>query len=392
MPVVGANTMTFEQVSAVLAEIVSQASGKTVLAPVDTSQFISVAQTALLSGFDPMMNAISQVLSRTIFSTRPYYSKFRGLMADSIRYGNHVRKLQVADGEVENNDEWDACKSPLKDMYDAPCPKILQTNFYGGATYQRSMKILRSQLNSAFRGPDEFARFIAMIMTNAQNQLEQVRENTARAALGNFINGKVLGDPTNVVHALTEYNNLTGAGLTPTSVYAPENFPDFVRWLYARINQISDMLTNRSYKYHVNITGKEIQRHTPKERQKVYLTAQFINLVDALVRTVNYDNSFMRMADFEKVGFWQSIDTPESVSNSPVYMLPNGELTKGADTTTNNIIGVVFDEEAIGYTEIDRAAEVTPYNPQYRITVMYWHFTERYWNDYTENGVVILMD
>ena len=388
-----ANNMDFNQAATVLASIVSQASGREVLAPVDTSQFISVAQTALISGYDPVIHAISQTLSRTIFSVRPYLSKFRGLKADSIRYGNHVRKLQVVDGTVQENDEWKVCaEDGNMDMYDAKCPEVLQTNFYGGDTYMLSLKILSNQLNNAFTGPQQFSEFISMLLTNLTNQLEQVRESTARAALGNFINGKVLGDAGNVVHALTEYNTYTGLSLTSTTVYQPENFADFVRWLYARINQISDMLTYRSYKYHINITDKMVQRHTPKDRQKVYITTEFINMVDALVRTVNFDNSFMRMADFEKVGFWQSIDTPFSIQNTPVYMDTSGSLINGASTRTDNIIGVLFDEEAVGFTEIDRATEVTPYNPRGRFSVMYLHVTERFWNDFTENGVVILLD
>lgn len=390
---IGVNTMTFEQTSAVLTEIVSQASGQKQIAPVDTSSFISVAQTGLLTGVDPIIGAISQVISRTIFSIRPYYRKFAGLYADSIRYGNHVRKLQVVDGQIYDDQGFLVCKPDGDmDMYKAECPKVLQTNFYGGDVYQIPLKIFRNQLNSAFTGPEEFARFITMLMTNISDRLEQIRENTARAAITNFIAGKIEGDDDNVIHCLTEYNTATGAGLTATSVYDPNNFPAFVRWLYARVNQVSDMLTERSYKYHINITGSEIQRHTPKARQKVYISSMLINQVDALVRTVNFDNSFMRLADFEKVGFWQAIDSPLSINVTPVYMDTTGDLVKGSAIAQSNIIGVIFDEEAVGYTEIDRDVGTTPYNPKGRFSVMWWNVAERYWNDFTENGVVFVLD
>ena len=49
MPV---NTLTFEQCSAVLNDIMEQASGQQSLAAVNTSDFVSQAQTALLTGFD----------------------------------------------------------------------------------------------------------------------------------------------------------------------------------------------------------------------------------------------------------------------------------------------------------------------------------------------------
>lgn len=98
------NDMGFNQLATVLNSIVSQATGQTQITAADESQFISVAQIGLKTGYDPLMTAVSQVLSRTIFSVRPYQAKFRGLQADSVRYGNHVRKLTTIDKAWEEDD------------------------------------------------------------------------------------------------------------------------------------------------------------------------------------------------------------------------------------------------------------------------------------------------
>lgn len=392
----GPNALEFPKIAAVLTEIVSQASGKKPITPItNTDQFISVAQTALLNGYDPLLNSISQVLSKTIFSIRPYYAKLRGLYADTVRYGNHVRKLQMIDGTIQDDQRLDVCKNNGNiDMYKGECPQVLQTNFYGQERYSLSLTMFRDQLNTAFSGPAEFGQFVTMTMTNISDRREQIKDTTARAAISNFIAGLLaVNDNNRVFHALSEYNTETGLSLTAKSVRLPENFSDFVRWLYAKINQISDTLTERSYLYHTNITGKAVQRHTPKTRQKVYMLADFINLVDALVRTVNYDNSFMRLTDFEKIVYWQSISSPDEIQTTPIYMDTDGSL-KTADTpvSQDNVIGIIFDEEAIGYTEIDQWSAPTPFNPTGGFSVMWWNFTERYWNDFTENGVVIVLD
>ena len=65
------NDLTYTDVSAVLAAINAQATGRAVLAPVNTADFVALAQTTLKMGYDVVTNAISQVLSRTIFSVRP---------------------------------------------------------------------------------------------------------------------------------------------------------------------------------------------------------------------------------------------------------------------------------------------------------------------------------
>ena len=94
-----ANTLTFDQISTVLNDIVKQATGMETMKATDTSSFVAQAQTALLAGNDRIMDSISQVLDRTIFSVRPYSAKFRGLRRTTQQWGNHVRKLGMVDDD-----------------------------------------------------------------------------------------------------------------------------------------------------------------------------------------------------------------------------------------------------------------------------------------------------
>ena len=67
------NEMNISQASAVLNKIVQQATGQATIANIQTPEdFVFVAQTALKAGYDPVINAISQIWSRTIFANRPY--------------------------------------------------------------------------------------------------------------------------------------------------------------------------------------------------------------------------------------------------------------------------------------------------------------------------------
>ena len=223
------NSLSFNQLATVLNSIVSQATGKATITPTNTGEFTSVANVALSTGYHPLMTAISQVLSRTIFSIRPYTRKFGGLEVSEQQFGNVTRKLNIADKDFENDDRFALTDGESVDMFKVNKPCVLQTNFYGANIYQKSLTIYRDQLDNAFQNADEFGRFITMIMTNASDLLEQARENMARATLANFIGGKLEGDTDNVIHLLTEYNALTGLTLTATSVYQPENFKAFVQ-------------------------------------------------------------------------------------------------------------------------------------------------------------------
>ena len=64
------NSMSFEQAATLLNAVNAQVTGKTGIAPTDVHEFMSVAQKTLQAGYDPVMNAITQVIGRTIYSIR----------------------------------------------------------------------------------------------------------------------------------------------------------------------------------------------------------------------------------------------------------------------------------------------------------------------------------
>lgn len=389
------NDLTFNQLSMVLNSIVQQATGQQVQQATNTAEFVSVAQTALKTGYDPVLQAISQVLSRTIFSIRPYTRKFGGLMVSNQQFGNIVRKLNIADKDWEEDSRFELTDQNSVDMYKVNKPSILQTNFYGANVFEKSLTIFKDQLDCAFSNPDEFGRFVSMTMTNASDMIEQAHENLARATLANFIGGKISGDTASVIHLLTEYNTITGLNppLTAETVYQPANFKPFMQWVYSRVASLSSLMTERTQKFHINVTGKEISRHTPVNKQKVYLYAPARYQTETMVLADVYHDNFLRMADNETVNFWQSIDKPDEINVQPVYLQADGTL-KSDDTPLNQkgIFGVMFDEEAAGYTVVNQWSAPTPFNSKGGYSNIFWHFTDRYWNDFTENGIVLLLD
>lgn len=379
--------------AAVLNEIVNQATGNKAISAVPTDSFTSVATTALGLGIDPLLNAISQVLSRTIFSIRPYSRKFKGLYQDNMTFGNHVRKLNIADSDWDKDDRYDLKDGQSVDDQAVAIPKVLQTNFYGQNVYQRQITLFRDQLNVALQNEQEFQRFVTMVMTNASDLIEQAHEATARMTLANFIGGKVKGDTDNVIHLVTKYNDVAGTSLTTDTVKQPENFVPFMKWVTGYIKTVSDWMSERTQKFHINVTGKEISRHTPYNKQKLYLYSEELNNIDATVMSSIFNDSYLKMADHEKVGFWQNIDAPDGIHVKASYMNASGNVVTDTEgTATSNIFGVLFDEEAVGITTYGEWSAPSPFNARGGYSNIFWHFNDRYYNDFTENGVVFLLD
>lgn len=386
------NTLNFNQCATLLTAINKQATGQTAIVPTNASEFVSVAQTTLLAGYDNVINSISQVLSKTVFSVRPYTRKFKGLHMDNMRFGNHVRKLQVVDKDAENDQRILLEDGKSIDQQKVNKPVVLQTNFYGENVYQRSVTLFKDQLDVAFSSPEEFGRFVAMVLQNVSDLIEHDHENAARLTLANFIAGKIAGN-SNVVHLVSEYNAVAGVELNAETVKKPENFVPFMKWAMARIKTISDLMTERTTYFHTNIDGKPISRHTPKEMQKLYLHTAEINNMEASVMSSVYHDDYLKKIDFETVNFWQSVNSPMSISCKPVYMKNDGTLENAAENVVaNNVLGVLFDTEAMGVTTVNSWSAAAPFNASGGYSNTFWHFTDRYYNDFTENGVVFLMD
>lgn len=401
-----ANDLSFNQLSTVLTAITNQATGVNNIAPVDTSSFVTVAQTALKTGYDPLTTAISQVLSRTIFSVRPYTRKFKGLNVSNQRYGNHVRKLLTIDKPFEDDDRLKLVDGESIDQYKVNKPKVLQTNFYGANQYQKSVTIYKDQLDCAFSSPDEFASFISMVMQNASDMIEQAHEETARATINNLISGIYAAETTSgsantmaksnggkrAINLLTLYNQMNGGALRVNDIFKAENFESFVKFSFSTINTLADLMTDRNTLFSSQLTNYTVIRHTPKDRMKFYLYTELVNKINSEVYSTVFNPDFLKLVDFERVNFWQSALNPSQIKNKPVMLNKDGTLNTVGNTVIGNVFGVLFDEEAAGYTTVNEWSQPSPFNARGGYYNQFWHFTDRYWNDFTENAIVFYVD
>ena len=387
------NELTIEQASVLLNSVVSQATGNSDITAYDGADFATVAQTGLKVGYDPLLNAIGQVITRTIFSSRPYNRKFKGLQVTRDRWGNITRKLQLSDQAFDDNQAFTLVDGASIDMYKVKKPAVKQTNFYGSLTWQKqSPTIFKDQLDVAFSNPTDFAAFYSMIAENVSNQIEQANENMARAILCNMIAGRIAeNNPNCVRHLVTEYS--AESGVSAADVVKPANYSAFMKWVFATVATAAEMLTERTSIYHTNFEGLPIERHTNAADLRVYLNTPVVFQTDTRVLADAFHDNYLKWADHENINFWQSIKAPSTVNMTPVYMLGNGTLTSPEVAVNNSkVFGVLFDRDALGYNICNEWSAATPFNAAGGYTNLFYHFTHRYWNDFTENSIVLLMD
>lgn len=397
--------MTFQDISGVLSEINKLATGQEATSEiVDTSSFVSVAEATLRTGYDPVMNAISQMVSRTIFAVRPYNAMMTGLEKDGDAWGNHVRKINYFDQDPIKDTTWNLpddgsvgteSGGDSVDPFIVQRPKTLQTNFYGQVNYSRLYSQFTQQLMNAFRGPDELSAFWTSFVQHLSNQIEQDRENLCLNLIANYMGGLTVTNPNSVIYLLDEYNAETGLTLTATSVYEPDNFPDFARYAYARIRDVSDMMTRRTINWHQNWeiggTNYNFMRQTPYNRQHMYLFSRTQRQIDARVLSDTFHDNRLDYADYSMIPYWQNPDNRASIQVKPIYTNTAGAATIGSTNVgLDNIFAFISDDDAIGYTPIDNDVEPIR-NPRSRYTNFWYHYGFRFYNDFTENSALFLL-
>lgn len=412
-----ANEMTFTQAATFLNAVQRQVTGVDQPAPLNTNEFAAVATTVLKTGFDPVMNAISQVLARTIFSIRPYSAKFRLAEISETAFGNHTRKLSIADKELVDDERYkypmayDSTQNPPNgdgqsvDMYKVRKPEILQTNFYGSQVWEDYYTLFRDQLECAFTSPSEMGRFVTMVTQNSMDKLTQYREDAGRAAVLNFIGG-VLDENERatspfalshrVIRLYTLYKLFSGQdNLTPTEIFNSANLRPFTQFVYSTIMTVSNLMEQRSIKFQTVVNNKNIQRHTPKSRQKMFILEQFKSMFEMMGLANTYHDGYLVLPGgvrTESVAYWQNINEPISVNVAASRIDNDGTVSTMTQAMENPVVACLFDEEALGYATTQSWQAPTPFNAAGGYWNMFVHETEKVYNDHTEKGVVFTLD
>ena len=400
------NTLTFEQCSSVLNSLVQQATGRSSVISTE-ADFISVAQTALSLGSDVIMNTLSNVLARTVFAVRPYSSSMKGLEKTLPQWGAYMRKFNIVASDWKDDDAYDypvtydatETSNPLGnglsvDPWIINKREFVQTNFLGQSVFEDHYTIFEDQLETAFRNSEEFGQFISMITTDMSNKIELAKENLSRGLVSNFIGGLITeNNSSRVVHLLTEYNGLTGGSYDAESIMLPANYPSFMKWVYGRIAGIASMFKEMSTRYQTTLNSKPVPRHTPYNKQKMYMLGQDRYQMDARVLADTFHDNYLKYADVETINFWQGIETPDKIIVKPTYTNTSGVVTTaGSAVTQTGIFALLFDEDAMGWSMIHEKVLPTPINPRGLYRNMWYHMRLRCFSDNTEKGVVFLLN
>lgn len=397
---------------AVMNDLVAQATGKEpTIKAVDTTTFVDAGKSALDTGVENVLNALSVLIGRTIIAARPYTGKFRLIARNEAdAFDNRVRKISfyARDNQASgmfNTDLNTNLGAGLDDesgagsMWEQNPAMPVERFFYSEYTWDKSHTQYPEQIKKAFRSEDEFIRFVNGVMIEVQNDIESTLEANNRMVVIDRIAGQVLqanagtiGGET-AVNLTKAFNDECGTAYSTTEILS-EHLTEFLEFYVAKVKIDSDRLENRTCLYHdpmrktVDGVDYVVMRHTPKARQRFIYYAPFFTKAKARVLPEIFNPQYLDFKQGEAVDYWQSFTDPSAIDVTPA--LPNGATSD--EVKLSLVIGMLFDEEAIMVNNKFRGMYTTPVNARHVYQNMWWHYLYGVCQDYTENCIVYYME
>ena len=125
-----------------------------------------------------------------------------------------------------------------------------------------------------------------------------------------------------------------------------------------------------------------------------FLAGYITDFIDAVFETASgfTTTGASILSDVEALPYWQSIQTKDTVSATPVYTGTDGAVVTGSAQVVENVVGLMFDRDCMGMTILDRRVLSTPVNTKGLYRNLHVHAKQRVVFDSTEKCALLLLD
>ena len=405
--------------------LVKQATGQQSVTVTDTSSFVSAGELVMGTGTENVLNALSIIIGRTFVEVRPYDAKLTVFNAiNTAMYTNRFRKISFYAKDAQpagfvntdlftnlkngytNGQNTPADPDSTKSMWEQNQGIPLEMHFGGQSVWQDSITVYEDQLKVAFRGEDEFMRFVGGIMTERENDIESQKEAFNRMTLLNAIAARVdmANDgliPNGAINLVTAFNAKFGTSYTAEQLRTVY-LNDFLAFMVSTIKQYSNLMTHRTRAFHWSPTKQidgvsyTLLRHTPKSRQKLMMYEPLFIDSTAMVLPEIFNQQYLDIGNYEGVDYWQGL-TGDLTNNPAINVTPAVPTTAGTQAAGDPvnipyIVGFLFDEDAIMTDFQLERTDTSPLEARKHYRNIWFSYSKNAINDMTENGIVFYME
>jgi hypothetical protein len=388
--------MEVKQIYTLMNSVSNEVLGTTDIVKEDLSGIVDMG-TAVFNqnAMDNYVKSLVNHIGKVIFVNRPYSGKVPSVLMDAWEFGSVLEKISAELPDAEENESWDLTDGTeyKQDVFHKPT--VTAKFFNSRVTFEIPVSITERQVKESFSSPEQLNGFISMIYNAVDKSMTIKADALIMRTINNMIAETLKADATafggasinyassstvRCVNLLKLYKDATGETLTAEKAISN---PDFIRFASYQMGLYVDRMGSISKLF--NVGGKD--RFTPKDMLHVVLLSDFAKAAQTFLYSNTYNKEQVLLPKAETVPAWQGSGTDygfDSVSSI------NVKSSSGTDVNISGVLGVMFDRDALGVTNLDRRV-TTNYNAKAEFFNNYFKFDAGYFNDTNENFVVFFV-
>lgn len=375
--------MQVTQIHSLLNNVTKEVLGQEEIVKEDLSNLVDVGTEIVNADkIDNFVNKLVHHIGKVQFSNKNYTGKAKNVLMDSWEFGSILQKIDAELPEAVENSTWNLVNGQSYDPNIFYQPKVSSQFFDSKTTFEIPISFAEKQVKGSFSNAEQMNGFLSMLTNRVDTSFTIKLDELIMRTINNFI-GAVINayDPNTSVNLLHLYNSSSGNSLTVDKCLTDKEFLRYANYVIktyvGRISRISTLF---------NLGKKE--RFTNVEDANLILLNDFVNSSNVFLQADVQHNEFTGLTGVDTVPYWQGSGTNYDFNDiSKIDVTINKGDKKGADVTQTGIVGVLFDRNALGVTNLDRRV-TTNYNPKAEFYTNFYKADSGYFNDFNQNFIV----
>ena len=386
--------MEVKQIYTLMNSVSNEVLGTTALVKEDLTGIVDMGTEVFnQNAVDNYVKSLVNHIGKVIFVNRPYAGKVPSVLMDAWEFGSVLEKISADIPQATENESWSLTDGQEYSQDVFHKPTVTAKFFNSKVTFEVPVSITEKQVKESFSNAEQLNGFVSMIYSAVDKSMtikadalimrtiNNMVAETFKADAAAFVGGDYTKASTNrCVNLLKLYNDKFGTKLTANTAILN---PDFIRFASYTIGMYADRLGSISTLF--NIGGKA--RFTGSDMLHLVLLTDFAKGADTYLYSDTKNYQFVTLGKHETVPCWQA--SGQSYSFNDVSTI-EVKTASGTDVKVTGVIGVMFDRDALGVSNLDRRV-TSNYNAKAEFFNNYFKFDAGYFNDTNENFVVFYM-
>lgn len=383
--------MEVKQIYDIMNTVTNEILGTENLVKEDLSNVVDIGNEIFnASAVDNYVKSLINHIGKVVFVNRPYAGSAPSVLMDGWEFGSVLQKITVELPEAQENESWNLTDGASYDPNVFKKPQVSTKFFNKRVTFEVQLSFTEMQVKESFDSVDQLNAFMSMLYNAIDQSMTVKTDSLVMRSINNMIGETVYAEygaanlnskSTNkAINLLYLYNQQYNKNLTAAAALTD---PDFIRYAAYIMGITANRMSKISKIF--NVGGKA--RFTPSDLLHVVMLTDFKKAADVFLQSNTFNEEFTKLPRAEEVPYWQGSGSGYAFADTgKVYI----KTASGHDETITGILGVMFDRDALGVTNMNKRVKQN-YIPNAEFFNNWYKYDAGYFNDLNENFVVFFV-